>query len=559
LYNATIKHLKFKVNLGGFILAQNIKKYNIKRANKSNIPENSGEILEAEKPLSQSMLWKLQTDFYANQGPEAWIKGIVPQYITTNPYIANLYAKTVFGYCRDIASSEDFDRNTTIYIMELAAGVGRFTYTFLKRFLHMVENSSLKGLKFKYIVTDLAERNVEYWQNHSFLRPYFENGVLDCATFDMAGDEELRLRHSGEVLSKGSLKNPLILFANYTFDSLPQDTFYVDKGELFEGLITITSKGETVASEDKSILAGLDYYYADKQISGSGYYEDTKFNDILLYYKDCLEDTAFSLPIIALRCINRLKKLFNDDIVIISTDKGYRSASSMHKNYHPFLSKHGSISLTVNFHALELYFKGLGGKAIHSIYEHENVTMSMFLLSQRSHAFIETTMAYQEIIESIGPDDFYIIKKAVVPLNKSLTTKELLTFLRYTVWDARTFLEFYNTLLERIANEEDFPKDELIAVIHNVWEHYFPIGEEGDIAYCFGSLLGYFGNDRDAIKLFQSSLEFYGDDVAVNYEIALCYYNLQEFEQAMEYINKSLTLDPNFEESKNLKSLIEEM
>jgi hypothetical protein len=561
-------------------LAQENKKYNIKRANKSNISENSGEILEAKKPLSQSMLWKLQSDFYANQGPEAWIKGIVPQYITTNPYIANLYAKTVFGYCRDITSSEDFDKNTTIYIMELAAGVGRFTYTFLKRFLHLVENSSLRGLKFKYIITDLAERNALYWQNHSFLKPYFESGVLDCATFNMVEDEELQLRYSGEVLSKSTLKNPLILFANYTFDSLPQDTFYVNKGELFEGLITITSKGEQVNpkgeqvdsegeqvnpkgkqvdSEDKSMLAGLDYYYTDKQIQGSGYYEDTTMNDILLYYKDCLEDTAFSLPIIAFRCITRLKNLFNDDLVLLSTDKGYRSASSMHKNYHPYLTKHGCVSLTVNFHALELYFKGLGGKAIHSIYEHENVTLSLFLLSQRSHDFVETAMAFHEIIESIGPDDFYIIKKAVVPLNKSLTTKELLTFLRYTVWDARTFLEFYNTLLERIADEKDFPKDELIIVIHKIWEHYFPIGEEGDLAFCFGSILGYWGYDSDAIKFFKSSLEFYGEDAAINYEIALCYYNLQELEKAMEYVEKSLILDHDFEESKNLKSLIGEI
>lgn len=540
-------------------MTQKIKKYSIKRAGNSKISEDSGVILEAEKPLSQSMLWKLQADFYANQGPEAWIKGIVPQYITTNPYIANVYAKTVFGYCRDIAFGADFDKHTTIYIVELAAGVGRFTYTFLKRFLHIIENSSLKDLKFKYIVTDLAERNVTYWQNHSFLKPYFDSGILDCATFDMSRDEGLHLRNSGEILRAGNLKNPLILFANYTFDSLPQDTFYVNKGELFEGLITITSKGEQVDPEDKSILAGLDYFYTDKQIQGNAYYEDTHMNDILLYYKNCLEDTAFSLPIIAFQCINSLIKLFHDDIIMISADKGYRSPSSMHKNYHPYLSKHGSISLTVNFHALELYFKGLGGKAIHSIYEHENVTMSLFLLSKRPHNFLETTMAYHEMIENIGPDDFYIIKRAVVPLNKSLTTKELLTFLRYTVWDARTFLEFYNTLLERIAEEEDFPEDELIAVMHKVWEHYFPIGEEENLAYCLGSLLGYFGYDCDAIKLFESSIEFYGEDAAIYYEIALCYYNMQELEKAMTYLEKSLVLDSDFEESIKLKSLIVEI
>jgi tetratricopeptide (TPR) repeat protein len=540
-------------------LSQKTKKYTISRSlNKSN-SANHGEIFEAEKPLSQSMLWELQKDFFSNQGPEAWIKGIVPQYITTNPYIANVYAKTVFGYCRDYVARGDADKNSTIYIMELAAGVGRFTYTFLKRFLHIIDNSSLKGLKFKYIVTDFAERNIEYWQNHSFLKPYFESGILDCATFDIAQDEMIRLRNNGDVLVKGNLKNPLILIANYTFDSLPQDTFYVNKGKLCEGLITITSLDEKCNTEDKSILAGLDYYYTDKQIQGKGYYEDEDYNDILIYYKDSLEDTAFYMPIIALRCISRLRKLFNDDIVLISADKGYKNEEDMYKNYHPFLSKHGCISMTVNFHALELYFRGLGGKAIHSIYDHENVNMSLFLLSKSNHDFIETTMTYNEIIESIGPDDFYIIKKGVVHLGNSLTTKELLTFLRFTVWDARTFLECYNILLQRIVSEENFPRNELIAVINKVWDHYFPIGEEGDLAYYLGSIMSYLGNDSDALKFFESSCEFYGAGVDTYYEMAVCNYNLSQIEKAMEYIEKSLSLDPDFEEAIKLRDIINEL
>ncbi|MGB8452002.1 MAG: hypothetical protein WCD89_06685 [Anaerocolumna sp.] len=75
-------------------------------------------------------------------------------------------------------------------------------------------------------ITDLAEMNSLYWQNHSFLKPYFERRVLDCATFDITNDEAFRLRSSGEVLSEGNLKNPLILLANYTFDNLPQDPLH---------------------------------------------------------------------------------------------------------------------------------------------------------------------------------------------------------------------------------------------------------------------------------------------------------------------------------------------
>ncbi|OOM81403.1 hypothetical protein [Clostridium sp. BL-8] len=533
------------------------KKYNITRLDNLKDKEKPGVIVESEMPLSKSMLWKLQSDFFENQGPEAWIKGIVPQYITTNPYIANQYAKTVFGYLRDYASREDINKDSVIYIMELAAGVGRFTYTFLKRFLHMIENSSLRGIKFKYIVTDFAERNIEYWQSHSFLKPYFESGVLDCATFDIAKDDEVKLRYSGETLSSGKMKNPLILFANYTFDSLPQDTFYVNSGELFEGLITVTSPQEKDDPEDKSILSGLDYYYSDKKIEGNDYYEDENFNNVLLYYKNSLEDTAFYMPIIGLRCISRLRKLFNDDIILISADKGYKNEEAMYKNYHPFLSKHGCISMTVNFHAIELYFKGLGGKVIHSLYEHENINVSLFLFSESKHEFIETLMAYNEVIETIGPDDFYKMKKAVMPLSKSLTTRELLTFLRFTVWDARTLLELYNILLERIEVEENFPKAELIDAINKVFEYYFPIGEEGDLGYYFGSILGYLGHDEDALKFFEASLEFYGECPETNYEIALCYYNLQEIDRALEYTQKSLSLDSDFEEGKNLKSMIE--
>lgn len=539
-------------------MSKKVKQRNINGDLKTTTTDNTGVIIEAEKQLSQSMLWDLQKDFFANQGPEAWTRGIVPQYITTNPYIANLYAEIIFGYCRDYVTRTDLDKDSTIYIMELASGVGRFTYTFLKRYLHLIENSSLKGLKFKYIVTDFSEKNIEYWQNHSFLKPYFDSGILDCAIFDIAQDEQLKLRNSGEILCPGNLKNPLILIANYTFDSLPQDTFYVNKGEIYEGLITITSPDVLPNPEDKSILAGLDYYYTDNHIQGNNYYEDDDFNDILLYYKNHLDDTSFSVPIMALRCISRLRKLFNDDIILISADKGYKNEKAMLKNSHPFLSKHGCISMTVNFHSIEQYFKNIGGKAIHSIYEHENINMSLFLLSNSSHDFVETTMAYNEIIESIGPDDFYTLKKGIVPLSESLDTKQILTFLRFTVWDARTFQECYNILLERIDTEKDFPIEELIVVVNKVWEHYFPIGEDGDLAYYIGSMLSYIGYDSDALRYFEYSHELYGASAEIYFEIARCCYNLGKIEKAQEYAEKSLSLDPLFEECRTLKILIED-
>ena len=522
--------------------------------------------MNKETTLSQSSIWKLQADFYEQQGPQAWSKGIVPQYITTNPYFANLYAKSVFAYCRDLIARPNYNPNTCLYILELAAGVGRFTYAFLKSFSSLIEKSTMKDLKFKYIVSDFAEQNVRYWQNHPSLKPYFENGVLDCAVFDVTKDDSLTLLQSGEKIEANVLQQPLVVIANYTFDSLPQDTFYVKEGLLYEGLIRLSKANKkdseqndealSFSQEKTSILSDIQYEYIDREIDGSCYYDNTLYNDLLLHYQENLEDASFTLPIMAFRCIERLRTLFGDDLILIAADKGYNQLESMLNTYHPFLSQHGSISLMVNFHAIELFFEHLGGRGIHSLYEHDNITLSLFSLSKVQNALIETNFAFEDIVEGIGPEDFHTLKNALIPHQKTMSSKELLTFLRYTSWDSRTFLEIYNTLIERISEEENFPINDLITSLYKVWENYFPIGEEGDLSYCLATLFAHFGYDDEAIELFKTSIAFYGETAPMNYEIALSYYNLQEVDEAMTYLEKSLALDPDFEEALYLKNVI---
>jgi len=58
-------------------------------------------VLEEGKPFSQSFIWKLQRAFFEQQGNQAWSEGIIPHYITSNPYMANAYAALVHGWLRD--------------------------------------------------------------------------------------------------------------------------------------------------------------------------------------------------------------------------------------------------------------------------------------------------------------------------------------------------------------------------------------------------------------------------------------------------------------------------
>jgi hypothetical protein len=88
-----------------------------------------GMVLEHKQRLSRSILWKLQRDFFSRRGIEAWKQDGVPHFITSNPFIADAYAKLAFAFLRDCRP--ELDPGQPFYILELGSGHGRFGYLFL--------------------------------------------------------------------------------------------------------------------------------------------------------------------------------------------------------------------------------------------------------------------------------------------------------------------------------------------------------------------------------------------------------------------------------------------
>ena len=63
--------------------------------------EPTGFVIEQGKRFSQSVLWQLTRDYYHQRGLSAWESGTVPSYVTSNPYIAQVYANLVFTYLKN--------------------------------------------------------------------------------------------------------------------------------------------------------------------------------------------------------------------------------------------------------------------------------------------------------------------------------------------------------------------------------------------------------------------------------------------------------------------------
>lgn len=519
--------------------------------------------LEQRVRLSRSVIWRLQRDYFERQGIEAWSTGTVPHHITSSPFIADAYARIVSGYLRDClftarrrknSSLASLDPSQPVYVVELGAGPGRLGYLFLKRFLAIQHASALKNIPIKYVMTDLAERNLAYWRKHPLLQPFIEQDALDFACFDVEHDRELKLTHSGETISAKNLRNPLVVIANYVFDSIPQDAFLVSDGQLYEALVSLTPQ-EKEQPDDQGIPVELSYEC--DQVNGN-YYEDAQWNRILLDYKRRLPNTSFLFPTAALECIQNLHCLSRGRMLLLSGDRGYSSDEGLLAgNGEPIMTLHGSISMMVDYQIIGDYCEHLGGQVLHPARRAESLNVSAFLLGKSPGDFAETRQAYAEAIEKFGPDDFFILKEGVAHVYDALTPDQILAFLRLSGWDYKRFYECLPALKKHLPAMTAVQTRQLHEAIVNVWDSYMPIGEESDLAFELGTLLVEIESHQEALEFLQRSVDLYGMAPGTAYNIAICYYALSQLDQARDHVNQALSLDPQFAEAKTLLAELE--
>src|SRR6476661_6090820 len=117
------------------------------------------DVLEADVPLSSSVIWRLQRDFYAQRGLKAWTEDQVPSYITNNPFIAEIYARIAFGFLCDCtrhtrAGARPLSNENPLRILELGAGSGKFSYLFLRKLADLMHAANIAVNTVRYCMTD---------------------------------------------------------------------------------------------------------------------------------------------------------------------------------------------------------------------------------------------------------------------------------------------------------------------------------------------------------------------------------------------------------------------
>src|SRR3990167_529002 len=202
-------------------------------------------IFEKNIPFSQASLWRDQKRYYGEKGIAAWDDD-VPFYITSNPYIAQKYAQLAIAFLEDWIKAHPLAAEKTFYFLELGAGTGQFSFYFLKNLLSLQQTLKLEAIKICYVMSDISETPFEFWEKHPALQPYLTTGMLDFTVYDLYHSENFTLHRAKKTITKNILENPLIIIANYIFDSIATDVFTVENGVLYEARATFDTDADNL-------------------------------------------------------------------------------------------------------------------------------------------------------------------------------------------------------------------------------------------------------------------------------------------------------------------------
>lgn len=456
-------------------------------------------LLEADKPLSQSLLWQMQRRYFLRSGVQAWQDDIVPSDISANPFMARAYSQMVLAYLRDCWQAGEIDPAAPVYIVELGAGAGRLGYHFLQQFHRRLAQTPLADLTVRYVMTDFVPQTVAFWQQHPRLRSWVDGGLLDFALFDVAEMQPPTLTQSAITLTAKTLANPLILIANYFFDSIPQDSFVIADRQMNANLLTLFSDQPQPDLDDPALWDGLHLAYEAIPLQRPYYPHQPLYDAILDDYAAVLPDTTLTFPNVGLDCLRFWQTLSGDRVLLLSSDRGITLLESLVGQDDPLPNLHGSFSLMVNYHAIAEWVTRSGGLALHAPHYQDSLQVVAYLLGASPADAPQTVQAFQDALVDGGPDDFFALKQALTARAEALTLPQVLGLLRWSAWDAAVFGDCYARLRTLVAECDPVWYGDVAAALHQIWQQYLPLRQPDPLRPQIADLLTMMGYDAEQI------------------------------------------------------------
>jgi tetratricopeptide (TPR) repeat protein len=508
-------------------------------------PERRWVLLDERVRISESVLYQIQRHFYDRLGPTAWSSGRVPSYMTCNTYIAGSYAAVIMAHLRESVRTGAIDRGHPVYIVELGAGSGTFAFQFIRKLGALLAASSVRELDVRYVMTDYTRSNTEAWQKHPQLAALAAAGKLDFAKLDAENDAVIELAGGGE-LSFETCANPLVVFANYVFDSFRNDLFKIRSNQLAEVRVSTRVRGATAPSLDEDgLLERLHVQYSTADVEVADLYPAfPELAAVLDEYRRTLADTTIAIPLGAFVALRSLLAISRDRLLLLTSDKGLTEREEM---YHPFARSivlhDGCFSMMVNYDAIGRYVAGKGGHYAATSLQHLTLKTVMCIVGGEREDHIDTLSAFKERVENVGPGELFDFLLA--PRRYPRDIHGILSLLRISGHDPRLLYEMSGAIREMAGHLTPEQKLELRLAIQETWASYL-VGGPHNLAFEIARTMMALGHFREAVRYCELSNQHFGERASTLYNMSVSYYHAEEPERALELARKALELDPSY-------------
>ncbi len=510
----------------------------------------SNDALERDMPLSQSVIWRLQREFYVQRGLKAWTEDLVPNFITNNPFIAEIYVRIVADFLGDCIAigqkhAKPVSAEAPLRILELGAGTGKFSFLFLRHLTTLLRARSIALETIRYCMTDCSENLLQSWRGNSYLSEFVQSGILEFELLQAGGEINSRFLNR-EDAGTLSAKGPLVVIANYVFDSLPQDAFIIKDGKISEALVTTTRKSAGEGAVAQEVLSNLQLSYRNVDLAPDRYPEHS-WNRILELYRTRLQAATVLFPCEALEALRQLGSLSGGTMLVLAADKGYAHEEDLSLSQGlPTLEFHAAscFSQMVNFDAIGKYFEADGGEAFTSGKHFTSLNICAF--------------PYYETQAAIGPDDVFTLLAWLNAHMEEMSVLQILSTLRLTRWDPIALMRMFPILARQLRNVVA-ERNDLHDAVLRVWANHYPVSPgENVIAFQCGVILLELRFYEEAMSMFKASQQILAASAATSYNLGLCSMALSRPAEALAFMVEACNLDPAFEPARLSRTKLEE-
>lgn len=414
----------------------------------------------------------------------------------------------------------------------MGAGSGAFAFHFIQRLLQLCGRIDLPTDSFVYVMSDVAESNVAAWRAHPQLRPYIDREILVCTTYDASASRRPPLQSSKR-------QPPLIAIANYLFDTMEQELFFIRDQRVYECRIQLESDADPATLDIAGLMQSIHY---NVEIGAQVRPEiwETRFPGMLDRYKAATHEGYVAFPIGALACVEELRKSSESGAIIFVADKAHHDLR-LYKSV-PVIC-HGSATFNVDFGALAQFCEHRGGSAYFGKPPASIGVGALLFTDGLEHRWLLD--AFQEHIVDFGPDDVYSLYESLGERIDDLNVQQIASLVRLGRYDGSLLARCLPSLWNRASALSDDDIEIIAHLAEHCIEHCYEIGDN-DLAFDLGCLFFCCRDYARALTYFMQSAERKGIHAGAMFNAALCCGLLGHAEEELRLLEELVHRDPAY-------------